>query len=297
MACTYVGFGALMDGFGWPRAFLITGIVTALVALLWSVCATSRPAEHRSVNKSERTLIADDRPAGVSDPQHPTGPAIIVGPELEKLAESTEAGRLAPSGWRALLGNRSLVLLTLSYAAVGYFEYIFNFWMHYYMEEVKHLGKSESRYYATILFLAQAAGMFLGGWLSDRLQRRYGYRLGRAIVPVGGMLGSAVFLILGLLPSEPAWIVFWFSLAMIAVGSCEGPFWATAIELGGRRGGTSAGICNTGGNAGGLLSPVVTPLISDLCGWSWGISLGSLVCVIGAALWWWIDPAQRCDES
>ena len=178
---------------------------------------------------------------------------------------------------RRLLTNRSLMLLTLSYAAVGYFEYLFYFWMHYYFEEVLHVGKGASRWYATVLYLAMAAGMFLGGWLADRLSRSWGRRTGGCAVVVGGMLLGAALLGVGLLASVPGWIVVWFGLALAAVGATEGPFWATAIELGGRQGGTAAGIFNTGGNAGGVLAPVVTPLVSRACGWLWGIGLGSLV--------------------
>ena len=28
-----------------------------------------------------------------------------------------------------------------------------------------------------------------------------------------------------------------------------------------------------------------------------GFGLGSLVCLLGAALWWWIDPSERCGET
>jgi ACS family glucarate transporter-like MFS transporter len=127
--------------------------------------------------------------------------------------------------------------------------------------------------------------------------RRYGYRLGRAIVPVVGMLASAVFLLIGLWATEPVWIVAWFTLAMASVGACEGPMWATAIELGGRHAGTSAGIFNTGGNAGGALSPYLTPLVSKHFGWQIGISLGGVACLIGVVLWFWIDPKERCIDG
>jgi ACS family glucarate transporter-like MFS transporter len=274
-ACTFVGFGALIDRVDWPLAFVITGGITALLALLWTVHSADRPVQHPSVNAAERRLIEQDEPAW-----------------------SFEQTGLAPKrGWHVLLTNRSLVLLTVSYAAVNYFEYLFSFWMHHYFENELHMGKIESRYYAAILFLSEAAGMVLGGWLSDRVQRTFGYRWGRALVPVGGMIASAVFLSVGLIPKEPGWIVAWFALAVGAVGMVEGPFWATAIELGGLRGGTSAGICNTGGNVGGLIAPVVTPWVSGLLGWQYGIGLGSLVCLAGATLWWWIDPAERCTDG
>jgi hypothetical protein len=75
------------------------------------------------------------------------------------------------------------------------------------------------------------------------------------------------------------------------------------VELGGRQGGTAAGICNTGGNLGGLIAPVLTPFfshevktffdVSDQVGWQWGIALGGLICFSGAILWLWIDPRER----
>jgi MFS family permease len=279
IACTFVVFGALMDAVDWPSAFAITGGVTAVLAVLWTVTATDHPEQHAAVNTGELRLITQDEPAWSS------------------AGQPGSAAKGSGTGWSALLGNRSLVWLTVSYGAVNYFEYLFTFWTHHYFDEVLHMGKVESRYYYGVVLLAQAAGMVLGGWLSDRLQRHYGYKRGRALVPVGGMLASAVFLAIGLAAAQPGWVVVWFALANAAVGMCEGPFWATAIELGGARGGTSAGICNTGGNAGGLVAPVVTPAVSRLLGWQWGIGLGSVVCLLGAALWWWIDPAERCQDG
>src|SRR5262249_19779358 len=163
---------------------------------------------------------------------------------------------------------------------------LFYFWMHYYFEDVLHVGKGDSRLYATLLSLAMAAGMFLGGWLADGLARGRGQRRARTAVVVGGMLLGAVLLGVGVAVTEVAWIVVCVALAMAAVGGTEGPFWATAIGLGGRRGATAAGIFNTGGNLGGVVAPILTPLVSGYCGWEWGISLGGLVCLAGTGLWW-----------
>jgi hypothetical protein len=91
--------------------------------------------------------------------------------------------------------------------------------------------------------------------------------------------------------------VTWFALSFGAVGTSEAPFWTTAVELGGRRGGLSAGIVNTGGNVGGFLAPVVTPLVSDRFGWLYGIGLGSLVCLAGVSLWLWINPSEGLEPN
>jgi ACS family glucarate transporter-like MFS transporter len=290
IAACYHLFGTLLDVFDWPAAFMLVGIATALLALLWAWYATDRPAEHSKVNPSElRWIYSDDGEQAACEAKTKglaaTDAGTVPRPPFDEAAKE--------EGQWVLLMNRSLILLTVSYAAVGYFEYLFYFWMHFYFEEVLELGKLESRDYATVLYLAMAAGMFLGGWLADYLALAWGRRWGRAAVVVGGMLSGAALLGAGLLATQPGWIVLWFALALAAVGAVEGPMWASALELGGRRGATAAGIFNTGGNAGGVLAPVITPLVSAAWGWPWGIGLGSLVCLAGACLWLWIDPEER----
>jgi nitrate/nitrite transporter NarK len=268
VASTHVGFRALMNWVGWQGAFVVIGLCTALWAWIWSSYATDHPAQHRATNRAERQLMRSDE------------------------ARVTASG----ATWKTLLRNRSLILLTLSYGAVGYFQYLFFYWMHYYFEKVLKLGESASAYYTLIPPLAMAVTMPLGGWLSDHLQGVLGYRRGRTIVPAVGMILSAVLLGLGVLAKQPVWIVAWFTLALGAIGAAEGSFWSTAVEVGGRYGATAAAICNTGGNGGGMLAPWLTPVISAQFGWPWGISLGGLICLFGAILWFWIDPTQRVRQ-
>jgi MFS family permease len=271
IASTYTVFGELMDLIGWPLAFVASGLVTGIVAAIWLVSTPNDGAQHRCVNPAGRKTVGND-----------------IEHESDWLSASAGIG--------VLFTNRSLILLTISYAAVGYFQYLFFYWIQYYFDEILHLGKDKGRLYATICSLAMAAGMFLGGWLADRIHRRMPTKLGRALVPMLGMIAGAVFTVLGLVADEPIWSEFCFALAMAAVGAAEGPFWVTAIELGGRRGGSSAAIFNTGGNIGGLLAPVVTPIIGEYATWQGGIGLACAFCMAGAILWAWIDPAERSQE-
>jgi len=271
IATTPLFMGRLIVWFDWPQCFLILAIGTGLLTIVWASYATDRPEQHPAVNPSERDLIAAERPRA-----------------------QVMAGR---GSWRRLLRNRSLVCLTLSYAAVGYFEYLFFFWMDNYFKKELDLPTSIRQRYSTVVFLAIAVGMMGGGSVSDRLVRACGLRTGRAIVPVAGMLLGAAFLLLGIAVREPEQIVASFAIALGAVGLVEAPTWTTAVELGGRRGGTAAGICNTGGNAGGLVAPVLTPLVARDFGWPTAIALGSAVCLAGVVLWRWIDPRERVAED
>ena len=175
--------------------------------------------------------------------------------------------------------NKNLLLLTASYAAIGYFQYVFFYWLQYYYKKVLLLDDVLSRRYSMFPTLAMAGGMFFGGWLYDRVQSRVGGRLGRAIIPVCGMTASALLLLAGLAAKEPLWAVAWFSLAMGAAGMSEGPFWVSAVEAGGEAGGMSAAIFNTGGNVVGMVAPALTPVIAHYSGdWRTGFALSSVLC-------------------
>ncbi len=259
VASTYVVFGRLIDvaWLDWPGAFIVTAVATALLGLLW-------------LNFGPRRATAAE--AGSPLPAMHT-------PDIA--AENRF--------W--LVRHKNLILLTASYAAVGYFQYLFFYWMHHYFSEVLKLGEDQSRFYASIPPLAMALGMPLGGFLSDRILASFGWRAARPGLACAAMCASALLLWVGVRASEPTWIVTWLSLALGVLGMAEGPFWVTAVEVGGARGGLSAAIFNTGGNAGGILAPMATPFISDDLGFGWqvGISVGSVVCLAGAACWLWID--------
>jgi sugar phosphate permease len=275
MAASHVVFGFFVDQYTWRNAFFITGSATAVLAVVWMAYATNYPGQHHQVNQAERHLIESSDHA---------------------MAERRKA---AGQTWVRLLRNRSIVLLTLSYAAVGYFEYLFNFCSEFYFKDVLAIPLDTSRQYAAYGSLAQAFTMPLGGLLSDLLVHRFGYRFGRASVPVAAMLVSAASLFAATLTRDAHWTLLCFVVANAAIAATEGSFWTTAIDLGGRWGATSGGIVNTGGNAGGALAPWVSRGLGDLFHGDWrpAFYIGSLVCFCGVLLWGWIDPRERVPDS
>lgn len=267
IAITPPVFGAMISRFGWPLAFLIAGVLTAALAAAWTHYGAEQPPATAKLSKFPDPELAGDLPADLAGPS---------------------------SGWGALLCDRSLVLLSASYAAIGYFQYLFFYWMNYYFQKKLGLPVETGRFYAAVPPLAMAVGMPLGGWVSDRLEHT---GFSRKIVPMAGMGAGAALLGLGLVTHDPRWIVAWFSLALGAVGAAEGPFWVTAIERGGRRGGSAAALMNTVGNAGGILAPILTPWVGQRYGWPSAVILGSLVCVAGLFLWLGIDTGRKASDA
>jgi MFS family permease len=196
-----------------------------------------------------------------------------------------------------VLRRRSVICITLSYAAYGYFQYLFFYWIQYYFETIQKVDAGEARGYSTMITLAMGIGMLSGGWLADRVPQSFSPWARRALVPVLGMIASGVAFELGLLVPNPRNTLTAFTVAAALLGLCEASFWTTVVERGRPFGGSAAGLMNTGGNAGGTLSPYLTPVLSaffaahygpDL-GWRLSLGVAGVVVAAGAAFWWGVE--------
>lgn len=250
-------FSAMINRLGWRLSFWASAGATVLLALVWLRSVRDRP--------SNPTFTAPQEPEPVAHRQ-----------------------TSVTSWWK----ERNLLLLTAGYFTVGYFEYIFFFWVYYYFGEIRKMGQSETAIYTTILFLMWTVMTPIGGYVSDRLVERYGLKAGRRIVPIVCLTVSALLLCVGVNMSHAFGVAACLSLALGFASASDGPYWATAIDLGRRNVGASSAVMNTGGNLGGFLAPILTPLIASYAGWSWGLYFGAGVVLIGVVIWFLIDPAE-----
>ena len=255
-AISPIAFSRMIAAYGWRVSFLLAAAITAAIYAVWFW--------------------------SVRD--HPPGPA-------RQAPKPRAAG-----SWRLLLTDKDLMLLTLGYFMVNYFEYIFFYWMFYYFGQIRHLGASETALATTVLFVTMAVMTPLGGKLSDILVARKGQKFGRRSVAMTGMAISAVLLFLGAGGYGVVTTVALLSLAMGFATCSEGPFWAVAIEISGEHVGPACGILNTGGNLGGMLAPQLTPIIAAHFGWAGGLYFGSLMVLIGMLTWLLVDPTKRIGE-
>ena len=185
------------------------------------------------------------------------------------------------------------MFLTLGYLAVGYFQYIFYFWTYYYFSTIRHMGSHAAALGTTVLFLTVMVTTPLGGWISDRLCVQYGRKLGRRIVMVVALILAPFFLYLATRLTSHILVCAAVSLAMGLAGASEGPIWASAIDIGGSEVGAACGIMNAGGNIGGFLGPLLTPVIASFAGWAWGVHVACLVAIAGALTFLAVDPTKQ----
>ena len=261
IAFSYPAFGWLMDRLNWPLAFVASGLMLMAYSLIWH--RLTLPLTNGSTWNSTSAT------------------------------DASESG----TGWH-LLWRRNLWLLSLSYAAYGYFQYLFFYWMDYYFKSVLHVPDVEARWASFWIMLAMGAGMAVGGMSTDFVCQRLGQARGRRAVVVVGMGFGAAFGLLGVNVTGQINVAMCLAISMAALGMCEGVFWTTATDIGGKSRGFSGAFMNTGGNVGGLISPVLTPVMARQMGWPGAITVACVIAAFGGAVWFAIRlPEDVASEA
>ena len=255
IACCYPAFGWLMDRLTWQWAFVVSGSMLIVYSLLWKL------------------LVSSSLPH----------------PHLKSAPASGTETPATPTSW-SMLGQRSLWLLTLSYAAYGYFQYLFFYWMGYYFKEVLDVPDVEARWASFWIMLAMGAGMAIGGRSTDAVCGSLGTTRGRRAIVLTGMGLGAVFGLIAVNVSGLTSVAVCLAISMAATGMVEGVFWTTATDIGGKSRGLAGAFMNTGGNVGGLMSPVLTPFMAERIGWPGSIAVACVISGIGGLLWFFIKP-------
>lgn len=180
------------------------------------------------------------------------------------------------------LWSKKFVLLTISYTLQGYVGYIFVSWFYLYLVQERHFSLLTGAWMSSMPWVLSIVAIPAGGMLSDFLHR---WTSRAYLFPLSAMCLSGVFIAFGA-RAENAWIAAGtLALATAMILCVEGPFWTTLIQLMPGRTGRAGGIMNAGSNVGGLLSPVITPVIAAAVGWENALLLAAVMAV-GAGLLW-----------
>lgn len=258
---------ALVSRIGWRASFEVFGSLGFVWAAAWWLWFRDDPREHRGVNAAELALIDG---GGAETREH------------------------APVPWRTLLRSRPLIALCAMYFGAIYGWYFYLTWLPTYLLRARGFDLTQVGWLAALPLLAIAAGVFLGGWICDRLVPSLGLRVAaRTPALVGFPLAACAAVGAALVP-EPIHSALLLAAAagMAALGIA--PAWALCLEIGGPHAGVVTGAMNMFGNLGGTLSPVVVGLCVDRLG-SWNAPLFSIAALYLAAAVCWlaIDPAEH----
>ena len=255
-------FSIVILNYGWRASFLVFIPVGFLFFWIWWWYARDNPREHPAMSSAELEKI-----------------------EANRSALTQDAGYRA---WRQLLGHRETLLLASAYFTHNFVFYSFATWFFHYLVNVLGFSIIESGMLAAAPWLLGAAAATVGGWVCDTLCHRLGPKLGCRIPAMTGLIGTGIFLYLGLYSSSPYVAVALLSLCYACTQFAEGSFWSAQIHLAGPYAAPACGLMNTGGSVSGIIVGPLMPFLALKVGWVAALSTGSIVAFIGAFLWLFI---------
>ncbi|HWC20041.1 MAG TPA: MFS transporter [Terriglobales bacterium] len=259
--------------YGWRWSLWACGLIGLVIGGLWFLIARDEPEDHPWVSSVEASYIS----AG--------------------LPEAMTTGESQALSWRTMLGNQNVWIVTGSYFGFVYAAYIFFTWFFTYLSVVRGLNLKASAGYSMLPFLAMAAGSSLGGWISDRLTRRYGKRVGRCFSASASAALAAIFVGLGTHVDDARLASLVLAGGAGALYLSQSAFWSVSSDIGGRSAGSVSGLMNMGGQLGGATTASLTPFVAKHFGWEMSFWVAAGFCLLSAVAWLVVDPYQQLTST
>ncbi len=257
----------------WRMIFIVFGAVGALWAVCWYAWFRDEPRDHKSVSAAERDDIEATR--GLSTTQDK-----------------------ASGSWTSVFKTPTVAPLCVQAFANSYGFYFFITWLPTYLSEARGIAGTEWAALSGLPLMLSFVADLTGGEGSDRLARKIGLRNARRAFGVGGYILAA----LGIFLATQVGSGFMAGLLIAIGGACSmltlAPAWATAVDVGGRHAGVTAGTMNTVGQVGGILSaPVVAHLVDATGNWNLPLLVLAGIYAVAALAWLGINPDQRVEAA
>lgn len=254
---------ALMNSLGWRRTFLVFAVLGVLWAVVWLRWYRNRPEEHPSVRPEELAEIRKDAPV--------PGRAVL--------------------DWKRLWRSRNLWALCAMYSGYTYGLYFYLTWLPTYLRQRRGLSWAGVGIGAALPLLMGAVANTAGGYWTDFLVRRLGLKWGRRTPGIAGLSAAAVLLAAAALARSNVVSLAALALSFGAADLILAVCWSTCIDLGKQNAGAVAGVMNSLGQVGGMLSPFLLGWMLEKWGnWTIPLLVSAAYYALSAALWLVIDP-------
>ncbi|MBP5278779.1 MAG: MFS transporter [Prevotella sp.] len=200
--------------------------------------------------------------------------------------------------WRTILHHKQFWIICAMYFFYAFGSWFFFSWFPTFMELGRGFAKSELTYAVAVPFIMSMIGNISGGYLTDRLSKKYGLKIGRKALGSTSLAISAVCMFLAaFIPGKMAVFVF-LSLCFGIFDLMLPSAWALCIDLGKQHAGTISGAMNTAGNLGGFFCGILFGFLVQSSG-NYNLPLYMIagMLIISACLFALINPTKPIVEE
>lgn len=262
----------LIIGFGWRNAFVILGIASLVLFLIWAWLAKEKPQEE---SVKDVVLIEESAPA-------------------KKLT------------WSLMLPiiKSPTFIFTLLASFSGFWVASWTYvWMPIYLTKVIHLSMMNVGYISSIIGIASAVTTVIISVFSDRIFKKYkNFRLSRIVITGISFVAAAFFFASTTIIHNTTWTVIAFSLGkgFTLLYSAMAPM--ILIRLLPSRPGLMSSCGTSFMNLAGVVGPMVTGIIvqfagsNPVLGFNYSVMLiSALLFIFGITLTLFVNPDKKAN--
>lgn len=249
----------LVAGYGWRFSFYVLGAIGIVWTVVWFIYYRDRK------------------------------PATAEGSGVKTVKEKIP--------WRKMASHPQFWIICAMYFFYAFGSWFFFTWFPEYMKQGRGFGAEELKYAVAIPFIMSMAGNIAGGYLTDRLSKRYGIKTGRKALGTVCLAVSAVCMVLAaFIPGKTAVFIF-LSLCFGIFDLMLPSAWALCIDLGKRYAGSVSGAMNTFGNLGGFCCSLMFGYLLKATGnYDLPLYMIAAMLIISAILFSFINPSKPIVE-
>ncbi len=256
----------LMAWLGWRTTFMVFGSLGIIWGIIWFFWYRDKPSLVKGISSSELAEIAEYG-----------GPAT-----KEKVP------------WRMITRSRQFWLILSMYWFYVWGSWFFFSWFPTFLERGRGFSKTELTYAVAVPFLMGVIGNIAGGYLSDKLSSRYGIKIGRRVLGVGGLALSAVLMFLGGFIPGKIQVFVLMALCFGVMDLMLPSAWAICLDVGKKHAGAISGAMNTAGNLGGFVCATVFGYLVQATGnYNFPLYIIAGMLLIAAFLFLAINPEKQ----
>lgn len=260
--------GWIISALDWRWLFIIEGIMSAAVLLLWMLTISNRPEEARWISPREKAWLINT---------------------LRQEQQAIAGKEVKNASLKAVLSDRTMwQLISLNFFyQTGIYGY--TLWLPTILKELTNSGMEKVGMLAILPYVGAMFGMYLFSTLSDRTGKRKLF----VFLP---LLGFAMCMFLSVTLKDYMW---WSYAALVGCGfflqSAAGVFWTIPAKLfSAEMAGGARGVINALGNLGGFCGPYAVGVLITYYSKDAGVYCLALSLAIAAVLALLLP--SKCDQ-
>ena len=204
-----------------------------------------------------------------------------------------ESNEKTSINWKEIVRNRQFWIICAMYFFYAFGSWFFFSWFPTFMELGRGFDKSELTYAVAVPFIMSMIGNITGGYLTDKLTKKYGLKVGRKALGSSSLAVSAVCMFLAAFIPGKMTVFIFLSLCFGIFDLMLPSAWALCIDLGKKNAGAISGAMNTFGNIGGFCCGILFGYLVQASG-NYNLPLYMIagMLIISAVLFAFINPTK-----